>query len=409
MRVLLANPGVQHAFHLAGELHRRAALLRFHTAFAVGEDSWLGKIPLDWMPGPFGKAVRNRTVAGVPAAMVCSHPLLEGAAFLRRRLGVCDAEAFRARNRAFQRAISGREMWGADAVVGTDTAGEILAEGATAAGKPFVLSRSIAEGRGWNAVARQIRSRWPDWGDAIDEKSPGDLRSEDREHELSRQIVVPSRFVARTLLHAGVPQEKVRINPFGCSLPNHLLPPRDYSGRLIFLFAGTISARKGVPVLLDAWRRLAATDAELWLAGPGKPPASALAGLRDVCWLGGMSHDRLREIYGKAHAFVFPSLFEGFAKVLGEAAGAGLPLIATLESGAEEIVRDGENGFLVPSGDVDALEAKMRWCLENRGRLPEMGRAARATAERFTWEAYGDRWEVILNEAVAEFGFRNSE
>lgn len=399
MRILLANPGVQHAFRLAGELHRRGALLRFHTAFAVGEDSWLGKIPADWMPGPFGKALRNRTIVGVPAAMVCSHPLLEGVAFLRRRLGVCDAEAFLSRNRAFQLAISDREMWGADAIVGTDTAGEILAERATAAEKPFVLSRSIAEGRPWNAVARQIRSRWPDWGDAIDEKSPGDLRSEDREHELSHRIVVPSLFVAATLVEAGVPEEKVRINPFGCSLPTHPVPD-DRSGRLIFLFAGTISARKGVPVLLEAWRRLAAKAAELWLAGPGKPPPSALAGLRDVCWLGGMSHERLREIYRKAHVFVFPSLFEGFAKVLGEAAGAGLPLIATPASGAEELIRDEENGFLVPEGDVDALEAKMRWCLENRERLPEMGCAARATAERFTWNAYGERWVGILSEVV---------
>ncbi|GEM_PF-5484666 len=51
----------------------------------------------------------------------------------------------------------------------------------------------------------------------------------------------------------------------------------------------------------------------------------------------------------------------------------------------------------------------MRWCIESRGRLAEMGAAARTTAERFTWGAYGDRWKVILNEAIAEFGIRKAE
>lgn len=43
---------------------------------------------------------------------------------------------------------------------------------------------------------------------------------------------------------------------------------------------------------------------------------------------------------------------------------------------------------------------RMRWCLENRDRLHEMGRAARATAERFTWEAYGERWKDIVKEVT---------
>lgn len=399
MRVLLANPGVQHAFRLAGEFHRRGTLSRFHTAFAMGEDSWLAKTPAGWLPRRVGKALRNRTVPGVPAALVRSHPLLEARALMCRRFGGRDSDAFRARNEAFQRAIPEAEISDADVIVGTDTASEILAERATAAGKPFLLSRSIGEGRAWNAVAQQIRERWPGWCGALDDKRPEALASEDREHDRSRLIVVPGRFVARTLQGRGIPQERIRINPFGCScLPS--LGERDDSGRVIFLFAGTISARKGVPVLLDAWRRIDGHDAELWLAGPNEPPHEALTGTRGVRWLGALSRDQLAEIYREARVFVFPSLFEGFAKVLGEAAGAGLPLIATPASGAEEIVVDGENGFLVPAGDSDALEAKMRWCLQNRDRLPAMGRAARATAERLTWEAYGERWAGVLAEVL---------
>jgi len=400
MKILLANPGVQHAYQLAAQLHRRDALLRFHTSFAVGEGSMLAKTPSHWLPAKVRKVLCNRTVPGVPASLLHSHPILEAQAMLLRRIGARDAEAFRARNIAFQRAIPASDIKRCDAVVGSDTSSEILAERAAAAGRPFVLSRSIGEGRAWNRVVTHLRKRWPDWGDTLDEKSHEDLASEDQEHEAARFVVAPSRFVAETLVQSGVSRSKVLVNPFGCPGVPSERRRRKSGAEIVFLFVGAMTARKGVPVLLEAWQAMRPRHAQLWLAGPGMLPESAMAGAKNVRLLGGLSRIELTEIYARADVFVFPSLFEGFAKVLGEAASAGLPLIATRASGAEEIIEDGCGGFLINEESVDDTARAMERFLEKPDLIDAASLESIRASRSLTWENYGNNWIEFLDHSI---------
>ena len=77
---------------------------------------------------------------------------------------------------------------------------------------------------------------------------------------------------------------------------------------------------------------------------------------------------------------------------------AGLPVLTTTATAAPDIVTQELDGFVIEPGNLDTLINKMEFCLKNRERIAEMGRAARKTAERFSWDAYGDRWEKILEE-----------
>jgi len=80
---------------------------------------------------------------------------------------------------------------------------------------------------------------------------------------------VPSSFVRRTLIENGVPSNKITVIPFGVDLKAfHPLPRPNPSRPLRFVFLGSLGARKGVPLLLQAWRSLPPTTAELWLVGP---------------------------------------------------------------------------------------------------------------------------------------------
>jgi glycosyltransferase involved in cell wall biosynthesis len=89
-------------------------------------------------------------------------------------------------------------------------------------------------------------------------------------------------------------------------------------------------------------------------------------------------------LYQQASVFVLPSLSEGSAKVTYEAMACGLPVIVTPNAGAE--IKDGMEGFLVPPRGVDELQEKLL-CLYGHEKLrQEMGQAARALAERYTWE-----------------------
>jgi glycosyltransferase involved in cell wall biosynthesis len=88
---------------------------------------------------------------------------------------------------------------------------------------------------------------------------------------------------------------------------------------------------------------------------------------------------------------VLPSIVEGRALVQQEAMACGLPLIVTRNAGGEDLIIEGETGFLVPAGSPAALAEKIEWFLQNAARLPAMSSAARAKAAEFTWPDYGEK------------------
>ena len=94
----------------------------------------------------------------------------------------------------------------------------------------------------------------------------------------------------------------------------------------------------------------------------------------------------------KCTAFVFPSQEEGFARVISEAMGAGLPIIASHESGATTLVHDGIEGFIVRGRDPQHIaDAMIRVALDPELNL-KMGKAAvEKGATKNSWQDYGDR------------------
>jgi glycosyltransferase involved in cell wall biosynthesis len=87
---------------------------------------------------------------------------------------------------------------------------------------------------------------------------------------------------------------------------------------------------------------------------------------------------------------ILPSIVEGRALVQQEAMSRGLPLLVTPNAGGEDLIIEGETGFLVPAGRPAAIAEKIEWFLQNRDKLPGMSAAARAKAAKFTWAAYGE-------------------
>ena len=162
-----------------------------------------------------------------------------------------------------------------------------------------------------------------------------------------------------------------------------------------------MKAEKGIAILLDAWKRLAPSDAELCLAGSGDAEtittARAIPGVRV---LGKLAPEELRAIYQGASVFVFPTFYDGFGMVLLEAMASGLPILATSNCAAPDLIRDGAAGAIFPSGDPTALCAAMADVCANRAAWSQRGVAAREIARAYSWEAYGERWAALLREVV---------
>lgn len=87
--------------------------------------------------------------------------------------------------------------------------------------------------------------------------------------------------------------------------------------------------------------------------------------------------------------FCLPSIAEGRALVMQEAMSQGLPLIITPNTGGEDLIEEGVNGFLIPIRSPGAIAEKIAWFADHRPLLPEMSRAAKVKAAGLTWAKYG--------------------
>ena len=216
-----------------------------------------------------------------------------------------------------------------------------------------------------------------------------------RELERADVILCPSTFVRDTMVQNGIPQDKCYVNPFGVNtsvFQKRSSPP----AHPCFISVGTICLRKGHHYLFQAFERVKARfpEAELICVGEYKCDFRLE---RPKCegrfrHIEHLTHPELANLLQKATAFVLPSVEEGFARVLSEAMGAGLPIVATYESGATTLVENGVEGFIVPSRDPQNLTEAMIRIASDPAMNQKRGEAAyKKGAAKNTWQDYGDR------------------
>ena len=200
---------------------------------------------------------------------------------------------------------------------------------------------------------------------------------------LADHCIVASTFSKRTLVENGVPEDRIDVVPYGVDPASPCAQAKEgCTFRVVFV--GQLVQRKGLEYLLKAWRRLRLPKAELILAGRGNVDRSLLAAYSsDFKYLGAISNTTLKDLYCTSDLFCMPSLVEGFGMVYLEALACGIPVIATPNTGAADIIQEGREGFIVPIRDVDALAVRLEWAYENRAALAEMGIAARKLADQY--------------------------
>jgi glycosyltransferase involved in cell wall biosynthesis len=191
----------------------------------------------------------------------------------------------------------------------------------------------------------------------------------------ARLVIAASQSLAELARLLGA--QDVRVIPSGVDLPPEVgqeaEPPE-------VLYAGRLSAEKGVLELVDAARGL-----NLVVAGDG-PLRAQVPGA-----LGFVAHDELDRLYARAAVVACPSQREGFGVVCLEAMAHGRPVVATGVGGLRDLVVDGETGLVVPPRDPTALRAALDRLLADRELRCRLGAAGRERArEHFSWERVTD-------------------
>lgn len=188
------------------------------------------------------------------------------------------------------------------------------------------------------------------------------------------------------------------------------------NGRAEFLFVGQFEERKGIRYLLEAFASLAAERGDVRLRlignGPLEPEIRRRAThLPRIEVVGHVPQDRLAAELERSRCVVLPSVTtaldrEPWGLVVNEAMHAGLPVIASAGVGAAAggLVRDGENGLVVPERDAPRLAAAMRSLAADPALSRRLGERAREDVEAFDYRRMGDAFERAVEHAIAARG-----
>ncbi len=381
MRVIQTTFGVFHHFELARELLHRGHLERIYSTF------------------PWNRLERE----GIPRNLVRNYPWVHTPEMLLRRLrfeprrlmteiGYANALTF---DRFVTRQL--RREQHPDALIALS--GSSLAAGRQVQrnGGIFICDRGSSHQRFQENILQDEYSRWPVPAANTDDR---DTRREEEIYRVADAITVPSTFAARSFLAMGVPSEKVHTLPYGVRLEQFTKSQPAPSDRFEVLFAGAVGLRKGFPYLLQAFAALRHPHKRLRVAGSiQREMSNLLAQLpqENVEYLGPVAQPRLIDLMNTSHVLVLPSIEEGLALVQGQALACGCPVIASTNTGAEDLFTDGVEGFIVPIRDADALRDRMQRLADDGLLQQRMSAAALERVQHLGgWGDYGDRWERLL-------------
>jgi glycosyltransferase involved in cell wall biosynthesis len=176
------------------------------------------------------------------------------------------------------------------------------------------------------------------------------------EYEQADRVFVASRYIRESFLQEGYPEEKICDFPLTAD-PRYEHAAREPAACFEIVYVGSLQVHKGVPLLIDALRRLPQLDVKLVLVGGWgttgmrKFVQRACAGDSRISVSPGDPLPHLRT----ASLCVHPAYEDGFAYAPAEALAVGVPLIVSEDTGMKELISPGRDGAIVPTGDLDAL------------------------------------------------------
>lgn len=224
------------------------------------------------------------------------------------------------------------------------------------------------------------------------------------------RVIVQNSDDALELERLGVPDRNIRlIRGAGVDL-ERFSPRPELPGVPVVVLPARLLWDKGVEEFVGAARWLSEQGVKGRFALVGDPDPDNPASISDSdikAWLaeGVIEHwgwcDDVVEVMRAAHIVCLPSYREGLPKSLLEAAACGRAIVATDVPGCREVVRDGDNGILVPAGDTRALARALLRLIEDETLRKAMGMRARARAEsEFSQELVHEQTLAVYRELL---------
>jgi glycosyltransferase involved in cell wall biosynthesis len=229
-------------------------------------------------------------------------------------------------------------------------------------------------------------------------------------------FIAVSEFIREKLIECGYPEQRTTTLPIGVDV-DLFTPQQEEPESPTVIFVGRMTERKGVTYLLQAMAEVAKVRKDVRLVVIGDGPLidglidqAISLDLPNVIFTGSRDPEGVRYQMGRASMLVAPSVTDGSGEceglpiVIAEAQAMGLPVVGTYCGAIPEIVRDGQNGFLVPERSIHQLAQSILLLLAQAGLRREMGLAARANVcLNFNLKLQTARLEDIYLKAVSDY------
>jgi alpha-maltose-1-phosphate synthase len=384
MKVVLSTPAKFHTFDLARELHAHGVLEAIFSGYPHF------KLKNEGIPS---QLIHTFPWVQVPyMAFPWKHLLPKSIRWQWELLNVVPLDSWVASN-----------MPDCDVYVGLSGASLQAGKKAHQLGAHYVCDRGSAHIRVQDRLLREEHAIWDMPFAGID---PRTIDREEAEYAEADCITIPSTFAHRSFVEQGIAPEKVRLLPYGVNLSRFEPVATPALNRFDMLYVGAMSLQKGVQYLVQAYQKLQHPAKSLTFVGT---PSEMLMGQLkkrgywsdDIKVLGHMPQTELKQVMSSSHVMVLPSIQDGFGMVMAQAMACGCPVIASCNTGGEDLFEDGVEGYTVPIRDVEALTNRLQLLADNPTLQAEMGARALARVKGLGgWNTYGQSALAIYQDIL---------
>ena len=220
----------------------------------------------------------------------------------------------------------------------------------------------------------------------------------------AKAVVANSKGLRELALQSS-PSQLIDVIPNGVDTDFFRPAPRENDGLRVLCVSRLIS-RKNLDLLIRAMAVLRNQEISLTLIGTGNEGQRLRNLAREkqvenqVRFTGRLEHDQILASYQQSDVFVLPSSNEGMSNTVLEAMACGLPILMTRTGGAEELVSDGQNGFLLEKASVEDIVGKIRCYLQTPHLIRQHGSSSRKIAEALRWESVAGKYVDLYREVL---------
>jgi glycosyltransferase involved in cell wall biosynthesis len=266
---------------------------------------------------------------------------------------------------------------------------------------------------------------------ALDSSSPLVLKLFSPDLYLMKRIkksIVLNEPLKEKLISKGIKEEKLDVIPNGINVDEFNLSKEEVErvkrkyglddGKIIVMFSGSVTPRKGVIHLVKAVEMINSSDILLLIVGNLNVDREYAKMVIDYVKkkninaksTGFVPYEDLKALYSACDIFVLPSFEEGDPISLKEALTSGKPLIGTNVGGIPMQISEGWNGFLVEPGNEKQLAERIKYLVEDEEERKKMGRNSRKLAEnKFDWSEITERYLKVYKNIYFAGGVENVE